>query len=145
MKQQPVARVSSVRIDVEERGPAAVRFDLGERAAAATVRLDVLHALGVTTGSVPADAAEVTIDLRALPAGPAELRVTAVDADGREGKPSAISFAVPGRRRHRPRDHRARRPRPRPAPTRQELDGGAAPAHRVPTSRAPRRARSTSS
>ncbi len=97
MKQQPVARVSSVRIDAEERGPAAVRFDLGEPAGAAMVRLDVLHALGVTTGTVPAGAAEVAIDLRALPAGPAELRVTAVGADGRDGKPAAISFAVPGR------------------------------------------------
>jgi hypothetical protein len=120
MTQPSLARTPSVRIDVgEERGPAAVRFDLGEGADRVTaVRLDVVHALGVTSGIVPPGAGDVSIDLRALPAGPAELRVGPILANGRGGPVGSTSFAVPGRAGTGPvvarfgvRDRRLRRPR----------------------------------
>ena len=120
MKQPRVASAASVRIAVgEERGPAEVRFDLGERAdSIAAVRLDLVHALGVTSAIVPPDAADVMIDLRALPAGPAELRVTPILANGRERRGAITVFSVPGRAGAGPeiatlaaRDHRVQRPR----------------------------------
>ncbi len=119
MEKATVARTPSISVEVgAERSRASVRFTLGTAAAKAeAARLDVVHALGVTTGVVPADAEGVALDLSALPAGPAELRVTPLLPGGREGRAASTSFAVPGRAGTGPelallqvRDRRLRRP-----------------------------------
>jgi len=146
MKPPRSSSAASVRIDVgQERGPAAVRFELGGRAErVAAVRLDVTHALGVATGMVPPASGGVTLDLRALPAGPTELRMTPVLTNGRDGRSVATGFGVPGRPGEAPEIASFRRATGRcasPARARRSCPGSASPSG----SRGRRRAPSTSS
>src|SRR5690242_11039645 len=94
MKPPRASSAGSVHVDVgQERGPAAVRFELGgRRERVGAVRLDVLHALGVATAIVPPESGGVTLDTRALPTGPAELRMTPVLKNGRDGRTVATAF-----------------------------------------------------
>lgn len=89
----------SVRVESGE-GRERAKLVIGSKGARKGVdhlRLELHHALGVTTGYYPADQQEVGIDLSTLPSGPAVVRLMPVLSSGREGVVAEAAFSVPGK------------------------------------------------